>query len=297
MSAPLRDIGPIAFSRDGKFFVAAGVEDGGLKVWAAATGREAFHLDKLGGLENITTVAMSQDTLAVSGAGPGEQESRLVKLWDVRTMKEVGSLHLRSGSIMSLQFAPGGSQLAALSQRDFQDPRPFGALPILQFSPDGETLVTNDDALNLTLWDIQSERERYTVEIMGEPDAKAQTNRALPAGTRATGFGIRLWNAADGKTVALLRGPDSFVYCAAFSPDSKRLAAGGRDGVTLWDPVTGQMLYSFSTRIESISWGAAPAYALTFSADGEALAAITGYDIAIWHAPRDSRIGEQRFPK
>jgi WD40 repeat protein/serine/threonine protein kinase len=297
MSAPLRDIGPIACSRDGKFFVAAGVEDGGLKVWDTATGREAFHLDKLGGLENITAVAMCQDTLAVSGAGPGEQESKLVKLWDVRTMKEVGSLHSKSGSIMSLQFAPGGNQLAALSQQNFQDPRPFGVLPILQFSPDGETLVTNDDELKLILWDIQPGRERYTVEIVGESDTKAQTNKALPAGTRATGFGIRLWSAANGRTVAVLRGHDSFVYCAAFSPDSKRLAAGGRDGVTLWDPLTGQVLYSLSTRIESISWGAAPAYALTFSADGEALAAITGYDIAIWHAPRDSRIKEQRFPK
>ncbi len=297
MSAALRDIGPIAFSSDGKFLVAEGVEDGGLTVWDAATGREAFHLDRLEGLENITAVAMCQDALAVSGAGPGEQEARLVKLWDVQTMKEVASLRSRSDSIVSLQFAPGGNQLAALSQQDFRDPQPFGALPILQFSPDGETLVTNDDELKLTLWDIPSGRERYTVQIIGEPDTKAQTNKALPVGTSVTGFGIRLWSAADGKTIAVLKGHDSLVYCAVFSPDNKRLAAGGRDGVTLWDPLTGQVLYSLSTRVEPISWGAVPAYDLTFSADGEALAAITGYDIAIWHAPRDSRIKEQRFPK
>ena len=57
---------------------------------------------------------------------------------------------------------------------------------------------------------------------------------------------VRIYQAADGKLVAKLDGERGAVYAVAFSPDGKRLASAGFDGlVRLNDVHTGKLLKEF----------------------------------------------------
>ncbi|HEV7451278.1 MAG TPA: hypothetical protein VGO16_07800 [Pseudonocardiaceae bacterium] len=46
---------------------------------------------------------------------------------------------------------------------------------------------------------------------------------------------IRIWDAASGECVRVIRGRHVDVFAAAFDPDGRILATGGDDGTELWD--------------------------------------------------------------
>jgi WD40 repeat protein len=60
----------------------------------------------------------------------------------------------------------------------------------------------------------------------------------------ATGGGegtVKLWDAATGQELLILKGHLEGVHSVAFSPDGKRLATGSLDGTAkLWDAATEQ---------------------------------------------------------
>ena len=76
-----------------------------------------------------------------------------------------------------------------------------------------------------------------------------------------------LWDAASGKELAVLGGPQEETFEIAFSPDSKFLAAVGRNGkgIRIWDAVTRKELPKVS----------AQALSLVFSPDSKSLAVAT----------------------
>jgi WD40 repeat protein len=85
------------------------------------------------------------------------------------------------------------------------------------------------------------------------------------------GKDVRLWDAASGREVRTLTGPPDLVTVVAFSHDSQKLAAGGRDGaVWLWDAQTGRGLHTLAGHTGGVK-------SLAFTPDGTRLTA-TGLD-------------------
>ncbi len=81
---------------------------------------------------------------------------------------------------------------------------------------------------------------RYVKSVSYSPDGK------LVATTSLSDYGVQIWDAASGERVRLLDMSPSSPGCAAFSADSKRLAASGTDGViSVWNVATGEEVPKF----------------------------------------------------
>jgi WD40 repeat protein/uncharacterized caspase-like protein len=97
---------------------------------------------------------------------------------------------------------------------------------------------------------------------------------------------IRIWDAATGNELRVLRGHTGGVRTVAFSSDGRLLASGGADGkVKLWQTASGRELADFSGHKGRVN-------AVTFSRDGRTLAS-GGVDnsIKLWDltTKRESR--------
>jgi WD40 repeat protein len=234
----------LAFAPDGKTLACGG---GGnqsktLTLWDASTGRPLRSL-----AENVYTVhalAFSRDgSVLASGSGslgnfglpPGarnrapEQGRSALRLWDVRTGKELKYLRGHKGAIQGLVFTADGAQ-------------------VISGGSDG----------TIRCWDAANGKMLRTLLVTKSPyplhsnDAESSGIRALalaPDGKILAAAGadgtVRTWDLASGKALKVLPGHEPATG-AAFSPDGKTLATCGYDQVVrLWDPVQGTSLHTF----------------------------------------------------
>jgi WD40 repeat protein len=98
-----------------------------------------------------------------------------------------------------------------------------------------------------------------------------------------TSTGVYLYDAHTMQELRRLPTPTRFI---AFSPDSRQLAASGREKITLWDPASGDLLLELQGDPGVVYWE------VTFSPDGSLLAA-TSWDreVIVWSLAH----GERRF--
>ncbi|MER9019458.1 AAA family ATPase [Mesorhizobium sp. M0898] len=137
----------------------------------------------------------------------------------------------------------------------------------------------------------------------------------------------RVWNTADGKALAILKGHKGVLKLAVFSPDGRQVLTGSVDGTArVWDAATGKHLYVLNqtgdvhaaifsrdgTRIFTASEFAAPTIwnardgteiarlpgaswqstVLAVSPDGQMLASVQFHgDVQIWNANDGTPIG------
>lgn len=160
----------VAYSPDGKTI--AGVSDSGeIKIWNAHIGMSLHTFSK--DMPRITTVAYSPDgtTIATGSAGT-------IQLWDVKTgaLQKTFEHADNGGAVLSLSFSPDGKTIAVgggvsgaygvLTQNDVRlwDVE-TGALlhtflghtchvNAVEFSPDGETLMSAGRGGTIFLWDV-----------------------------------------------------------------------------------------------------------------------------------------------
>jgi WD40 repeat protein/serine/threonine protein kinase len=189
----------VAFTPDGKR-AASGSLDAYVKIWDTATGKELATCE--GGLFPCASVAFSPDGTRLATGGI----DRIITIWDANTAKELYTLKGHSG-----------------------------AIPSVAFSPDGKRLVSASWDYSLKVWDVDPMRKvglfqsRELRPLQGHSDQvngvawSADGTRIASAGEDKT---VRVWDPNTGQEVMprrLLRG---VVWSVAFSPDSKRLAAG-----------------------------------------------------------------------
>ncbi|HVS37053.1 MAG TPA: protein kinase [Gemmataceae bacterium] len=167
-----------------------------------------------------------------------------------------------------------------------------GTIRCLTFSSDGRRLASGGDDNSARLWD------GVTGETQGQPLRHSDALGALafsPGGDRlATAGGavgsdgaVKLWDLTAGADPRTLSSKNKIgtpflteVHCLAFSPDGKRLAAGGGP-LRVWDLDKGGEPLTFSWQKSFPSY----IYSVTFSPDGMTAAAgchEMGEGVRVW---------------
>jgi WD40 repeat protein/tRNA A-37 threonylcarbamoyl transferase component Bud32 len=150
-------VGPPAFAPDGAALAA--VNDDGLRVWDAATGREKFTLP------GVRAAAFLADGRTLATASGGS-----VSLYDPATGART-PLFAQPTAVRSLTLAPGGRWLAAECEGDAALYDLSGAWPLRvgphtgrpAFAPDGRTAATFEGR-TITLWQLATQQELLTLD-------------------------------------------------------------------------------------------------------------------------------------
>lgn len=210
----------------------------------------------------VTDVAASADgTLLASLA-----TDRSLRVWDADSGELLRAIELPAGRFRTLVFLAGSNRLAAGATdgivriwNPLQSDRPvaqFKQGPQVQFlraSQDGTTLLTSGAAGAVRLWNAETQ-ERLAEFPTGQGktlDVRLATDGSVIAVAKDDGR-IRIIDAASGSTTHVL-GPVEDLEKIAFSPDSRRLAAGTYGGIlTVWSIESGQQEMEHETRLAQI---------------------------------------------
>jgi WD40 repeat protein len=247
----------VAFSPDGTHIASAGVGDNMVKVWEAATGKEALSL--IGHTDALIALDYSPDGARLaSGSFDGT-----VRLWDTATGAE--RLKISTGRLVSA----------------------------LQFGPDGSWLVTTSwDESQVRFWDTHTGQELFTLSspdwLGDDPPWRTQGIALSPDGTRLAlsldrdGAGrYEIWDlTARQREFILQAGGDASGHrMMDFSPDGTKLAISRAGDATntasVWDVATGMRLFGLARSANQIG----------FTADGRRLyTATSGGRADVWDA-------------
>jgi len=259
----------VAFSPDGTLLASGSCTKrevkciaGEVRVWDLESGQVIHTFG--GQTALVMDVAFSPDGKLLASAslgGTGRMFDATVKLWDVKTGKEVHTLVHTSESfgsgVRSIAFSPDGQLLASGSAWDKtvklwdvatgQEVRTLighqEEVQSVTFSPDGKILASASRDNTVKLWDVTNGRTIRTLEVFAWDVAFSPDGRFLATGEFSSDDVVKLWDVATGKVVRTLLGHTSGVTSVVFSPDGQILVSGSgsQDGtVRLWNIGTGQ---------------------------------------------------------
>jgi WD40 repeat protein len=198
------------------------------------------------------SVAFSTDSKTIASGGA----DGYVRLWDVRTNKELRAQRAGGGRVFGVGFSrdgkhlatingdgtlsvwdAAGKQLAFSANRHDQLASASPGIPTcraMAFSPDGDRLATGDCAGNILVWDLATGRPGAPIRLANPESIRGltycPTDHMLAV---AAGPTVRLIDPDTGNESKRINGFSDSVYSVAFSPKGSLLAAGDRSETRL----------------------------------------------------------------
>jgi WD40 repeat protein len=275
----------VVFSPDGRQLASAS-EDGTVKVWDVANGREILTLKEHTG--QVVSVAFSPDGKRLASAS----HDRTVKLWDAASGRVIRTFAGHENWVVSVAFSPDGNRLASASHDRtvmLWDTASGRGIPLkghsrlvssVAFSPDGNTVASASADQTVKVWNVA--RGQVTQTLEGHTDELSSVAFS-PDGKRLASAGldwtVRVWEVASGREPLTLRGHTDRIFGVAFSPDGKRVASASIDQtVKLWDLARGMEALSLKGHTSWVS-------SVAFSPDGKRLASAShDRTVKVWDA-------------
>ena len=234
--------GPLAFSPNGRFFLAAGLNSEwsqrGAQVWDTT----AWTVQSLGFAGAYGDFSPDGSLLAI----PTDSEVALLRVGG--NWEELLRLTGHSDRVWSARFSPDGRRLVTASDDSTAQLWDVGTgqgLGIFTnhadkvwaaaFSPDGQWVVSAGDDQTVRLWDAATQREldRYAHNVgLGALDFQPDGWRVASGGRDGS---VKVWNPKSG-ALRTLRGHSQTIMAVKFIPGRNMLASASWDHtVKLWD--------------------------------------------------------------
>lgn len=272
----------VGFSPDGRWVAAASIGTSA-RVFDAATGKQISLLTH--GI-NLAEVAFSPDDVHIAVSGDNQK----VHVFEAATGKEIWQI-TESDNVGPLAYSPDGNSLAvggtdgsarvldALTGKETARFSTGSQVMALQFSPDGSKVaVGNIDGTAHVFWPGGNRQSRFVTQGVIESIAFSPDNQWVAVAS--SGGTARVFEADTGREISRLVIPGaaaawpynpnspSRVTAIAYSPDSRTIVAGSRDGAV--------RTFESSSRNEVFRQTAQqPFHSPSFSPDGHRIAFLT----------------------
>jgi WD40 repeat protein len=316
-----RSSSPTVFDADGSTFVVACKGDEGwtLRV-LRLQGNEALPVrESLNGFEGFDApecLAISHDGHWLA-AGCFSSPTGKIYIWDLRNQNRAPKWVLsdRNTRINSVTFAPdpstllAGQDVGAIVPWVLEEPAPRRMPPLvghrsnivaLVFSPDGRQLLSGSYDHQITVWDWRADSAAEIGKLTGHQGwvgALAYSPDGRNVYSASWDHSVRRWEAADGSFRAADQffGHQNAVGAIAYSPDGSFMATGAQADITkdqqsnevyLWRVGPGRQ----PELVRELTGCTGSVSGLTFSHDGQLLAASYWSGVLCWNAQTGSEV-------
>jgi WD40 repeat protein len=219
-----------------------------------AIGKEGFLSGHQG---DVNALAVTPDgRLAISGS-----TDKTLKVWDLRSGKEIATLSGHHGAVYALAV-----------------------------TPDGRRVVSGSADKTLKVWDLGSGKEIGT--LSGHQDivsAVAVTSDSRLAISGSTDKTLKVWDLGSGKEIGTLTGHQNAVKALVVTPDGRRVVSGSADQtLKVWDLQSGKEISTFAGHHGDV-------YALAVTPDGRrAISGSADKTLKVWDLQSGKEIGTLR---